>query len=823
LYPAINFNNSETGSEPGWEDPDLAGIQGIMGRWRPNGLTRGDVRWTSPATAGVGFEAPSLQNRNIFDYHNNLFAGTTNEVVTEFDLYQAIFDQELFNGRAGIEIAFDRQKRHQSRFNAFSSRNSKQISIDFTTHQAPGDQNYDGVADRLLNENFGRPVVRWDDNPTKQEWDEQNTVRATAFGTVNFKDFIGDDKLGSLLGKHTITGLYEGKTIDSRYRQTRGAWWADSGLWPGSVHISNGLNDNFRRIVKTQVYLGPSAVGLASPDDVRIEGPIETNFPQIGDEFGIWYFNNSSSVDDGEINTWRVIENLQSANIAKNELVSNAFSLQSKFFGGNLVTMWARRHDKLVSYQRIQDTQRYGVPGTFDANGKEILPLRLDLPGINEVDGNFNEGLLFLEDEPASIDRDYTTTLSYVGNYPENILGELPFGIDLTGHYYEAESFEPAGISNNILNQPLANPFGMTREKGFTAAFLNGRFSIRYNEFKTINANARTNLGGGLNDIVGNIGFFLSRIADAEDSGLPFAPSFADSSLTQETIPSNRERTTGTDGDLLGIDSYNEYYSRIIDLLPPEVQAIYNYRITRQEDGTVIAENDPVRNLSSTRDFEATGREIDAVGQLTENLTVSLSVAQQKTVVSNTGSVAIPLLREIDENITRLGFRDLRDSPFQTEDVTYGNRYDQVIKRVITEKARDNTVSPEQREWRVNFVSRYDFNDGVLRGLSVGGALRYQDKVAAGYPNLLDETGAVIPDVGNPFFGPDELNGDAFIRYKKQFGDGNFEWTVQLNARNLYRKNGNDDIPISINPDGQVALTRIPNSREFFLTNTFSF
>jgi len=48
-------------------------------------------------------------------------------------------------------------------------------------------------------------------------------------------------------------------------------------------------------------------------------------------------------------------------------------------------------------------------------------------------------------------------------------------------------------------------------------------------------------------------------------------------------------------------------------------------------------------------------------------------------------------------------------------------------------------------------------------------------------------------------------------------------WSIQLNARNLYRKNGNDDIPVTINPDGRVALIRIPNEQQFFLSNTFRF
>jgi len=128
----------------------------------------------------------------------------------------------------------------------------------------------------------------------------------------------------------------------------------------------------------------------------------------------------------------------------------------------------------------------------------------------------------------------------------------------------------------------------------------------------------------------------------------------------------------------------------------------------------------------------------------------------------------------------------------------------------------------EQREWRVNLLIRYDFNEGFLKGFGIETALRYQEKILAGYANKWNELRDVVPDVPNQFFGPDELNGDLFIRYRKQLNK-NLDCSIQFNARNLYRKNGDDDIPVTINPDGRVSLIRIPNEQQFFLSNTFKF
>ncbi|MBK1879704.1 hypothetical protein [Pelagicoccus mobilis] len=88
---------------------------------------------------------------------------------------------------------------------------------------------------------------------------------------------------------------------------------------------------------------------------------------------------------------------------------------------------------------------------------------------------------------------------------------------------------------------------------------------------------------------------------------------------------------------------------------------------------------------------------------------------------------------------------------------------------------------------------------------------------------MLNEDGDVIPDVENPIMGPDSLNADLFVRYGKKIFDEKIDWIIQFNARNLYRADGNDDIPVRADADGGISRIRIPNAQEFYLTNTFRF
>jgi hypothetical protein len=739
----------------------------------------------------------------------------------------------------------DKQTRKQYEFTPFDTGNDKAVNLEITTHQSPGDSDFDSFADRLANENVGRPVVFWGDNWERFRTNEQDTIRATAFASLDFADVIKNDRWGNILGKHTVTGLYEERENVDLQRQYRGSWWADNSKHPGEAAISNGLSDNFRRIVKTQVFVGPDARGFASADDVRIDGYITTPFPKVGDEYGIWYFDNAEKTDKQAI--WRIIQNENPANFSKSVLESEAFSLQSTFLNGNIVALYAERSD-------TQESWLAPNPGGYGAAGRDGAT-KLDLPGTNELDGTYNTDLLYFFDAPDSVNSGDTSTKSLVVKFPEELLFELPFGMDLQAHWYEADSFQPAGVSVNLLNQPLASPLGTTKEQGFQMTLLEGRLSIRYNNFETALANDRTNLGGGLGQVAGRIGFYLDRITSAEndtstnlfpDGYVPdpnvtgdYADFFAnrqnytatpgsDAAMTPNTSPDNRQRISGTGADLIGVSTWDQYYAAIVNAVVPELQAINNHRVELLESGERVDLRDPQPGLNSTRDFVATGKEVDIVGQVTRNLTLSANIAQQKTVTSNTGPVAIDLANEQAALLKRplgdFSLWDLRGSPFQRESDQIGQRFEnQVLRPMTLAKALDGTQLPEQREWRINVSARYDFLEGAFKNLSVGGSLRYQDAISGGYPNLLDDSGNVIPDILNPWMGPDDITGDAFVRYRRPIMNDKVDWSIQLNARNLYRKSGDEDIPIAFNPDGSTTFVRIPVEQQWFLTNTFSF
>lgn len=70
--------------------------------------------------------------------------------------------------------------------------------------------------------------------------------------------------------------------------------------------------------------------------------------------------------------------------------------------------------------------------------------------------------------------------------------------------------------------------------------------------------------------------------------------------------------------------------------------------------------------------------------------------------------------------------------------------------------ADDGSSVRELRLWRFNVVHDYDFRSGNLKGFGIGGAARWQDKVATGFPVTKNAIGVWVYDVTRPYYGSDE-------------------------------------------------------------------
>ncbi|HYP15619.1 MAG TPA: TonB-dependent receptor, partial [Opitutus sp.] len=148
----------------------------------------------------------------------------------------------------------------------------------------------------------------------------------------------------------------------------------------------------------------------------------------------------------------------------------------------------------------------------------------------------------------------------------------------------------------------------------------------------------------------------------------------------------------------------------------------------------------------------------------------------------------------------------------------------------LSVKGQEGNAVPELRKWRANMIANYDFQEGMLKGFSVGAGYRWQDKVINGYKPIyfFNNSPAENPwvanvakfDLGSPYYGPAESNIDVWVGYRRKLTT-KVEWQIQLNVRNLGE--GDDLIPVTVQPDGAVASWRIAPTQVWSLTNTFNF
>ncbi len=142
--------------------------------------------------------------------------------------------------------------------------------------------------------------------------------------------------------------------------------------------------------------------------------------------------------------------------------------------------------------------------------------------------------------------------------------------------------------------------------------------------------------------------------------------------------------------------------------------------------------------------------------------------------------------------------------------------YDYVLAR-----AEEGNTAPEIRPWRFNLITNYNFTEGALRGVSVGGGYRWQDRNIIGYGISEDpDTGAGQYDVRKPFHGPSEDAIDFWIGYSRPLNE-RIDWRIQLNVRDAF--NSGKLVPINTNPDGSVALWRVLEGRRWEVSTTFTF
>lgn len=267
----------------------------------------------------------------------------------------------------------------------------------------------------------------------------------------------------------------------------------------------------------------------------------------------------------------------------------------------------------------------------------------------------------------------------------------------------------------------------------------------------------------------------------------------------------------------------------------PVVHNIENTLLDRYEDGTIGSYTAPKNydpneavyaSKSLLADLVSKGYEAELVANPSRQWRLSAGVAKSTATQSNIGADWVEFIRERAPIWTANG--DLT-GPGSTNE-TIRNRYLGIIQTLNQMAQADGQKVENGREWRVNCVTRYTFDSGLIKGVFVSCGYRWRSKQVLAYrASLVDNafpfagapTQVLVPALNAPVYGSALKETDAMLGYSRRILR-NVQWRVQLNVRNLF----DDQDPMAQRANialGTTTVYNVPDPRTFILTNTFSF
>lgn len=767
---------------------------------RPRGMIRtmkltggyfpGDTTQSVPLNE-VGFWSRGnvdyqILDRSIFDYRENLFSSASSQGV-DFDVIEASIEGNWLEGRVGFEVAGYDQDFSSWGNNMLQGIEERLIFINMNESLMAQDASGNWIA----NPGFGQPTMggRYGGNDL---FTDRETFRATAYGEIAANDFMDEDSwVTRLLGRLRLTGSYTDRTIESGQ-----AYDGENGVDPFAVANALGDGDvtkwnhraDFRKGMSYALphngnSIGANFLGINSLSDLRGINIGAAPFGQGRDRpvspasITGWNWEDASfTTFNADIYRLRENDNYFTTfftDKSKTEVESKILLGQWWLWDDTIALLGSWRNDKAkrgsVSAPNIRATNAAG-----------------DSVALNRPRDTRDPDFVAGPKDLSSIADEDSTSYSAVVHSPD-FIREMLGGAEISLFRSESDNFQPSSSNVNIFNEPTAPEGGETIEEGFMLSALDGKLNARVNWFET----------SAVNDRVENssVNSYAGILVD----------------LVEGTLFPENIANGWTVSDAQAV-------------LPP--QGVIDVSGFQPDWANGTASEARSSNDTATQDYTAEGLEIEVSYNPTPEWTLLLTLAKQETVTSNVYTTVNQFVDDFVEPVWV-------NSPF-----AQGFILNEESGQTLAERAQTSIVdaarqaaslagipSYEQRKWRINFNTSYNVGrmDGLildwLGDFSIGGGIRYEDKMGIGYGLYTDPFGDIAFNPDNAYYAPSQTFYDLFFRSVYQLSD-KYDLTVQLNIKDLTDHDGL--YPFYAQPDGS-ELYRILEGRLITLSGTIEF
>ena len=211
--------------------------------------------------------------------------------------------------------------------------------------------------------------------------------------------------------------------------------------------------------------------------------------------------------------------------------------------------------------------------------------------------------------------------------------------------------------------------------------------------------------------------------------------------------------------------------------------------------GGAGASPDAIIGLDDSNDRDTRGWELELTANPTRNWTSRIGFSTTQTQRAS----SVPQFRaKVAAAAAHLRSQGFSEGDIQSELAASLN--------YLEDQSSDDK---QPRQLRGSLVSRYEFREGRLRGLGIGGSVRWSHGRVRDPGGLFITGQLVIPERQNA----DEFIVSPFFKYSAKFGK--VRWTAQLNVDNLFN---------NVTNQGRIArYPRYTEPRLITLTNFFRF
>lgn len=786
---------------------------------------------------GKYYSNVSLSDPSIYDFFNNLIDGDNKREWQDWKASNFAFSQTFLNERLGFEFVYDYQSYKDGQL-SFLQGDQYALSVDINTK----------LLDGSANPNVGRPYVgNSGQYGSTENYIDRDSKRITAFADLNSEDYLGKGWLSKLLGRHVFTGLWSKDTKETDQRSF--SRWALDPAFTTSLGLNNDITNGARQY-DWIAYVGPSLLSRSSASGAGI-GRVSTIINPNGSitaryfdshwnsnvAFGApytYYVNDSNGVPVATTGTqadnsanyvgWKSgsvkilnYDNVadraslySSAQYAKNEIESKAFIWQAYLWDGTIVPTFGWRRDEISNESRQGPKLANDVSST---NYSTVTPNLQDVAGESKSWG-------------------------VVLHTPRGLRAKLPFGSNLSVFANKSENFKADAPRGDIFGNAIANPNAETKDYGVVISTLDDRLTFKITKYETKMKNATlqadsAGFSGNLyyawalpywgathalaaldgianpqlrqgdwgwpwNGIEGGDPVRIQAIVNDYFKNFPLTQNFADEYGLGLNVAAMRSATTNAQR-YAAVPTYgvNGQGASALGLQPA-----YGGRLKSFGAGP-----------SASVDTTSKGVEFEITAQPTKDWSVAVNFSKTKA----TRDAISPTIQTWIDSYTKFLAGDAGLIRLWGGDTLRKVWADNILAPYAVLQAQLGSAAPEISPWRFNAVTNYNFRSGVLKDFNAGLAYRWEDKRILGYKYNATKD---ILDIDQPLYGPTDDHYDMWVGYQRKLTK-KVGWRVQLNLRNVGEKT--HLVPVNLQPDGTVALSRIQEGMVWQITNTFSF